>query len=210
MSARHKILVSARRSLVALAVALVLTLGVFLAARYLADQATDQILQLQQQEAEGEADLEKKQLDTTSLQNGIAEFETLRQQGMVGLPEREAWVEQLIASRERLNLPNTLTYILQSPQPLTQQVNVPAEVPAEQDGVVETVETPLFHDLEFQMIGIHEDELLALLRTYYSQVKGRFRVNSCSLSAPLENGLTANCTLRFFTLPVPSPKPATP
>jgi hypothetical protein len=63
-----------------------------------------------------------------------------------------------------------------------------------------TVINPEFHDLEIAISGIHEEELLLLLKDYQTRVKGRFRVNTCSLTDRSEAGLSAHCTLRFFTL----------
>jgi hypothetical protein len=60
---------------------------------------------------------------------------------------------------------------------------------------------PSYHDLEFELSKVQEEELLLLLSNYQAHVKGRFRVNSCKLLSRTETGLTALCTLRFFTLP---------
>ena len=207
MSANKAIFIGARRSLIALSAALVTTGGVFFGAQYLVDQARNQIQQLQQQQAQDETALKQKLIDATSLHEGIDKFETLRKQGLVGLPAREAWVEQLISTRAKLGLPSTLTYTLLPPKPLKQQGAESALATAEPGAVAEATDGPLFHDLEFKISAIHEDELLALLRDYQSHVMGRFRVNACTLATPLENGLSASCTLRFFTLPDPRDLP---
>ncbi len=207
MSARKEILIGARRSLIALTVVLIATGGVFFGAQYLADQVKNQILQLQQQQAQNEITLKQKLIDATSLREGMDNFETLRKQGLVGLPAREAWVEQLIASRAKMGLPSTLTYTLQPPKPLKQQDAQALPATVEPGSIAEATDGPLLHDLEFKISAIHEDELLALLRDYQSHVMGRFRVNACTLATPLENGLSASCTLRFFTLPDPRDLP---
>lgn len=210
MSASNQILSAARRSLIVLGVAMTMTVGAFFGVRYLTDREGNQMQQLQQQEAQAQATLQQKQADTTTLQEGMRQFDTLREQGLVGLPEREGWVEQLLATREQMGLPNTLTYILQPAKPLAQQDAEVSGVAAEPQNAAEAPSGPVFHDLEFQLSGIHEGELLAFLSTYQSQVKGRFRVNGCALTAPLETGLTAACTLRFFTLPLPVAAAVTP
>ena len=211
MSASNQILIAARRSLIVLGVAVTITVGVFFGVRYLTDREGNQMLQLQQQEAQAQATLEQKQADATTLQEGMRQFDTLRQQGLVGVPQREGWVEQLPITREQMGLPPALTYILQPAKPLTQQDAESAPVAVEpQDAAGAAPSGPVFHDLEFQISGIHEGELLAFLAAYQSQVKGRFRVNACSLTAPLETGLTAACTLRFFTLPLPVAKAEAP
>jgi hypothetical protein len=201
MTASNSMLIAARRSLIVLAVALTVTAGVFFVTRYLADRAKNQTLQLEQQKIQGDATLQQKQVDAASLREGIDLFEALRAQGMVGSPDREAWVEQLVATRERMGLPNTLTYILQPPKPLIQQGSEFASAAVDSGADPDAPSGPVFHDLDFKISGIHEGELLVLLSTYQSHVKGRFRVNTCALSAPQEAGLSASCTLRFFTLP---------
>ncbi len=203
MSTGQAILIGARRSLIVLAAALTVAAGVLFGARYLADQVKNQMLQLQQQEAQGKATLQQKQVDVTILRDGIDKFETLRGQGMIGLPDREAWVEQLVVARERIGLPSTLTYTLQPPKPVQRQGAETSLAPVESGAIAEATDGPLFHDLEFKISRIHEGELLALLRDYQSHVKGRFRINACALTVPIENGLSASCTLRFFTLPGP-------
>ncbi len=206
MSANQRILLASRRSLIALGLALFATVGVWQGGRYLAQQAKTQQLNLQQLAVQSEASLREKEADAVSLQEEIDQFEALTEQGLVGRADREGWVEQLIASREQLGLPNTLTYTLQPPKPLTQQgVEAPA-ASGELGGGAEAPEGPLFHDLEFQISDIHEGELLAFLRLYQSRVKGRFRVNECSLTEPSAAGLSVRCTLRFFTLPVHTAK----
>jgi hypothetical protein len=201
MSANQKVLIAARRSLIVLAVGLTVTASVYFGARYLAEQVKLQLQQSQQLQSQNEASLQQKQADALSLRAEIKVFNTLREQGVVGMAEREGWVEQLVASRERMGLPNTLTYTLRPPQPLAQQGVDASAASAEPGAVAEASGDPLFHDLEFQVKGIHEGELLAFLSAYRAQVKGRFRVNECSLTEPLEDGLFARCTLRFFTLP---------
>jgi hypothetical protein len=199
MSAYKKILIAARRSLIVLAVTLTATVGLFVGARYLAEQAKIQQQTVQQLEAQSVASLGEKQADAVSLVDEIHQFKALQEQGLVGLADREGWVEQLIVSRDLLALPNTLTYTLQPPKLLTQQGEETAVVTGEPDAMADG---PSFHDLDFQINDIHEGELLALLRVYQSRVKGRFRVNACSLAEPSETGLTIRCTLRFLTLPV--------
>ena len=97
-----------------------------------------------------------------------------------------------------------LSYTLQPPMPVSSQGDsasdagaAPAASPAAPGDATQAV----FHDLDVALTNIHEQELLAFLEDYRGHVKGRFRVNACALSARTEAGLTARCTLRFFTLP---------
>ena len=209
------ILLLARRCLIVLAAALLIGLALYLGSSYFNDRGQAQLARAQQSENASQASLAGKQSDLSNMQAEISRFNRLRQQGMVGTPDREGWVEQLLASRQRTALPDTLVYTLQAPKLLELQAVDPAgnpAAPASTETGNGALTGPVFHDLDFALSGIHEEELLALLRDYQAQVKGRFRVNACLLSDRTEIGLTARCTLRFFTLSdaAPSPGPQSP
>lgn len=202
MSPWHSIFTLARRSLICLAAAWLLLLAVYAGSGYLASQARNQQLQLQQLETESNAGLQEKQADVLHLQSEMPRFLDLRRRGLVGLAKREAWVEQLAASRQAAGLPDTLAYTLQPAKPLAlnpDQASESAESPAP------VLAGPAAHDLDFSLTGIHEQELLRLLSDYEAGVSGMFRVHACALSQPSETGLAASCTLRFFTLPNAAP-----
>ena len=210
MSDSQAILLLARRSLLVLTAALVIALVLFAGSSFFKDRLRTQLAAAQQIANASEANLSNKQSDLANLQAEINRFNLLRQQGMVGVPDREGWTEQLVASRQRTGLPDTLHYTLQAPKPLALQNSLATGVAA----VPATLETnpagatgPLFHDLNFELGNIHEEELLVLLRDYQTHVKGHFRVNTCTLSTPTATGLSARCTLRFFTLPDVKPNP---
>lgn len=194
----------ARRSLIVLGAALVLALALYLGSDFFKTRGQAQLAQARQLDQASRSSLSEKQIVLANMQTEINRFNLLRQQGMVGTPERESWVEQLVASHQHAGLPDTLSYALQAPKPLALQggpatAAAPTTAPAEA-GTATTAD-PLFHDLNIELRNIHEEELLALLRDYKAQVKGRFRVNACTLSNRTETGLSAHCTLRFFTLP---------
>ncbi len=95
-------------------------------------------------------------------------------------------VDQLLAAHQRSGLrADTLEYTLQVAKPLGAEVALTG---------------PMFHDLDFVLRDVHETEVLSLLQDYQARVQGRFRVDACSLSERSETGLSARCTLRFFTL----------
>ena len=211
MSDQQTILLLARRSLVVLAFAMAMGLALFLGSRFFKDRMRDELAQAQQAQSANQASLAQKQTDLANLQAEISRFALLRQQGLVGKAERETWAEQLVASRQRSGLPDTLTYTLHAPKPIAAQAGSatgaePAPAVDAPGGAAST--GPQFHDLDIVLSNIHEGELLALLQDYQAQVKGRFRVNACALSARTETGLSARCTLRFFTLPDVGPSPA--
>lgn len=203
-----QILSLARRSLMVLIAALLIALALYLGSSYFKDRGQGQLTQAQQAESASRASLAEQQATLANMQAEISRFNRLRQQGMVGPPDREGWVEQLLASRQRTGLPDTLVYALQAPKTLDLQAgaaNAAETAPASPVAGTGAMSGPLFHDLVIELTSIHEEELLALLRDYQAQVKGRFRVNACLLSNRTETGLAAHCTLRFFTLPDVAP-----
>lgn len=202
------ILSLARRCLTVLAAALLIALALYLGSSYFKDRGRAHLTQAQQTEGANQASLAEKQSGLANMQAEISRFNRLRQQGMVGTPDREGWVEQLLASRQRTGLPDTLVYTLQASKPLALQAGAAADnepAPVSADVSTGTQAGPVFHDLNIGITSIHEEDLLALLRDYQAQVKSRFRVNACLLSDRTETGLAAHCTLRFFTLPDAAP-----
>jgi TolA-binding protein len=204
MTDRQTTILLARRSLVVLAVAVAMGLALFLGSRVLKERMRNDLAQAQQAESANQASLTEKQADLANLQAEISRFDALRGQGLVGKAEREDWAEQLVASRQRSGLPDTLVYTLHAPKPVAAPSAAAGAAegapPADAAGTPAS-SGPQFHDLDFELTGIHEEELLTLLRDFQAQVKGRFRVNACTLSARTDTGLSARCTLRFFTVP---------
>jgi len=204
------ILSLARLSLIVFASALASGIALYAASLFFKDKMQVELSQVQQTQSSTQASLAEKQIDLGNLQAKIERFNLLRQQGLVGSADREGWVEQLVASQQRTGLPNTLAYTLQAPKPMTTQGEAVSAAPAAADAVPGAATGPQFYDLDIELGSIHEEELLALLRDYQAQVKGRFRVNACTLSGRTETGLSAHCTLRFFTLSDEKPKPNPP
>lgn len=189
----------ARKSLVVLLTILAVSLGLYFGSAYSRGQLTADLAQQQAQISSEQENLAQKQKELDSIQANIQKFRQLQQQGMIGKAKREEWIEQLIATRKQLGLPETLTYTLKQPASLSANPN-PEQTPADSTQAVAS-DAPLAHNLEFELRHIHEEELLAFLKTYQSKVNGRFRIQSCRLAEPATNGLLAQCTLRFFTLP---------
>lgn len=189
-----------RRPLNILASAIFLSLTLVFGSIYVRDTLKKNIAQSQTQLAGQQSMLAAKQLDLQAVQTHIAKFRTLKQQGLVGVADREGWVEQLVASRTQLMAGETLAYTLKPPQALTE--STPDQpVPAAAVDSTGTNGAATMHDLDFEIGGVHEAELLALLQVYKIKVRGSFRVQSCRLGNPTSRGLLAQCTLRFFNLP---------
>lgn len=194
------ILRRARTPLLVLAGTAILGAALFFGSRQALGQLEQALADMEAQSGAQQATLAGKEYDLANTQANLGLFRALQQQGLVGAADREAWVEQLIASHRELGLPETLTYTLKPPAALGTEPATTLGAPP----------TPVTHDLEFEIRDIHEAELLALLDTFRTKAHGRFRTQSCRLSEPAPNGLAARCVLRFFTLAPPLPKPVAP
>ncbi len=148
--------------------------------------------------------LATKQNDLSSVRTHIAKYRLLKQQGLLGNAEREGWVEQLVATRTRLGVGESLNYTLDPPSAFSEVTPDGSGASATGEQPVPQPSSALMHELSFELGGAHESELLALIDDYREKVKGRFRVQSCSLTNPSPTGLQAQCVLRFFNLPEPA------
>lgn len=183
----------ARRPLNLLAGAIFLSLTLVFGSIYGRDALKKSLVQSRAQLAAQEPNLTAKQEDLRVIQSHIEQFRAFRAQGLVGSADREGWVEQLVVSREQLKLADTLSYTLKPPQAMT-------DAATPDPAVVASPDAPTMHDLDFELKGVHELELLDFLQDYQARVHGRFRVQSCRFGEPTQAGLFAQCTLRFFNL----------
>lgn len=201
MSPWRDILRSAQKHLVGLLLTLLLCLGALYSSDY-ARVHLNRELNVKKGETGAQSNvLAEKEKELADIHTHIGQFRTLQKQGLLGTPNRAAWVEQLLVSRRELRLPETLTYNLKSPQALSSTGTLDAAVPLPGTTSPVTTEAPLAHDFEFTLRDIHEDELLALVRHLQENLQGRSRLQSCRLDTPGSKGLVAQCTLRLFTLP---------
>lgn len=200
MNAWKPVLVGARGSLLALALVVVLCAGVVLGMNYWVGSLQNTLTQVQSLNQEQQTQLSTKQDDLHNVRDHIQRFETLRAQGLLGAPERTQWVEQLQTNYQELGLPGRIVYQLQASVPLGAD-------PAQPEAGVPGGTPTLAHDLTLELRDVHEADVLTLLQNYRYQVKGRFRVNACTLQDPKESGLTAQCVLRFISVPIdPAPQ----
>ncbi len=181
----------ARRSLITLVLSILCSVGLFYGTVFFKDRMAAQFKQAQQLEGTQRARLAQMEIDLENLQTETGRFSQLRQQGLLGDPDRTAWVEQLLASYQTLGLSlRDLAYTVHPPQAL-----------GVADPAAPSTQGARSFDLDFTISNAHEEDLLALLNHFRSHVNGLYRVQACHLSAPKETGLTAHCTLRFFNIP---------
>lgn len=204
MSDQQSIVQMARRPLIALAVTVVLCIAAIwglieLAAKVHAEMVVVQGAVSAQQEA-----LRVKQEDLRNVRSHIQRFQALQAQGVLGEPDRPRWVEELQASQHRLGLTSPINYQLLSAKTLASLAATPEATPLAIEGVSGE---PLLHELQIDLREVTEVELFDLLQDYRSHVKGRFRVQTCTLTDPKDNGLSAQCSLRFLTVPMLQPTP---
>lgn len=198
MKAWSPVIRMARRSLYLLGVLILLSTVAVVGLRYWADNLKTTFTQLESSTQELQIQLDAKRDDLHNMRDHIARFEGLQKQGFVGAPDRAQWVEQLQASYQSLGLGGRISYQLQAPKTLGQEAALTDAAPVD-------ATLPQSHDLKFELHGVHELDVLNLIQSYRSQVRGRFRVNACTLQDPKETGLSAQCELRFITVPLPPP-----
>lgn len=102
----------------------------------------------------------------------------LAARGVFDPPDPVAWAEALIDAAAQLRLPAPSFEL------------GPRQASPSDDGLS-------WHDLRFTISGIHEEELLALLRTLGARARHALRVQQCRLAREGE-GLKAECTLRWY------------
>lgn len=208
MTAEREIFRRSRRRLNSLGWAILFALSLVFGSIYVRDSLKKNLAANQGQVNSRKAALEIKQADLKNIRAHIAEFRLLKQQGLVGTADREGWVEQLSAVRAELKAGETMSYTLRPPQlpsdPATATAGSTAGAAAPA-GPEEA--TAYIHDLDIELGGIHEDEVIALFQEYRSRARGQFRIQSCRFGNPTPVGLFAQCTLRFFNVQEPGKKP---
>lgn len=200
MNAWKPVLLAARGSVMALLLVLVLCGGAVAGLNYWVGSLQNTLMQVQGLHQEQQTQLTTKKEDLHNVSDHIQRFEILRAQGLLGAPERTHWVEQLQTNYQELGLPGRIAYQLQAPVPLGG-----AAAPAE--AAAPSATQALAHDLKFELREAHEVDVLNLIQNYRDQVKGRFRVNACTLQDPKDTGLTAQCVLRFISVPIAPTQP---
>lgn len=203
MTPEREIFQRSRRRLNSLGWAIFFALSLVFGSIYVRDSLKGMLSTTQGQVNSRKALLEVKQTDLKNIRAHIVEFRQLKQQGLVGVADRESWVEQFSSVRAELKAGDTLSYTLKPPQVLAN----PGSDPASPAPAVSSEEaTPLTHDLDIELGGIHEDEVIALFQGYRERTRGRFRVQSCRFGNPTPAGMFAQCTLRFFNVQEPAKK----
>jgi hypothetical protein len=169
----------------------------FALAAFLQKDQTE-LASVQSEKAASETDLTAKQAELAMFKSNFSRFEALQQKGLVGAAKRDDWVEDLVRAHQRAKLPLTLGYDLLAPRAVV-AANAAPNAGVASGATIAPVE---LHELDVSLDSIHEVELVQFLNRYQDEVRGRYRLQSCVLSSPRNSGLSANCRLYFFNLPL--------
>lgn len=199
-AAWRRILYDIRYTLIALAIALMLTLGLIFGSAYFEAEWQQDLQKARNQVTGLKSQITQKKQDLLYLQSNIARFRTLREHGLLNEPKREALIEQLVSAQKNRSLPDTLSYALPPAQPMPAATSATPALGVNANTTPDP-NAPRMHDIEFSITQIHEGELTTFINDFIHGTHDRFRVQSCQLHDPTPQGLSAQCTLRSFTLP---------
>jgi hypothetical protein len=142
-----------------------------------------------------------------AIEKGDAAYTQALDSGLIGPAQREDWVRTMIGAYEALGFHGVPTFKLNKARPLDPPATtgvVPTQFGAGASSSNSSDAVGIFvHDLEFKLAGAHEGDVFSLLSAFQRDYPGRHRVVGCRLADPLAQGLSAECTLRFFNIDVP-------
>ncbi len=208
MNAYKPVYLLARKTLIVLGLVLAVCVALVIGLQQFAESAQTTLTQSRTALREQQALLDTKQTDLSNVREHIQQYSTLRAQGLVGEPDRALWVETLQESYRRLQLGGDLEVELSVAKPLTDNSAPGAPGDPGSPAAAPDAAPPdaLAHDLQFEMRNAVETDVLRLIQDYQTEVKGRFRVDSCNMSTPTVTGLNVKCVLRFVSIPPPASK----
>ncbi|MDD5058551.1 MAG: hypothetical protein PHQ60_11825 [Sideroxydans sp.] len=185
----------ARTALIVFALSLLLLLSSIAAVSYFNTAATKELAQKQAALQSTRSEIEVLTNDLQSIETNLADFKHLTRLGLIGEPDREAWMERFNAIHQASGLPPTLRYALAPPAPFTDDPSpAPTDAPPQ----------ALRHDLQIELTGIHEGEFLAFADKLAAEWLTPYRIENCDMKRADEEGLAISCTLRLFSLPLPT------
>lgn len=156
------------------------------------------ILRTEKQLADTRENIRKLTFDLDTINKLAAKYKRLTLVGFIGEPDRDGWVQRLESIYRDTRLPPTMRYTLAPPQLINPQA-VPADAEAAYQNNV------FHHDLNLELSGIHEGELLDFMDKLNSDWRTPYRVDTCQIargeaSEPI-TGLQIKCTVQLYSLP---------
>lgn len=195
MSGYRLILELSKGPLVLLALCLVLAFGLVAGLVHYRGRTEVTLVQVEAQLQATRTEIQALTYDLASLEAHLAEFRHLSHLGLIGEPDREGWVQNLVAIYNELELPPTLRYSLSPPLLLAGPLAITV-------GAQSSPPMALRHDLDIELSAIHEGEFLSFMERLRSDWQTPFRVETCQLTRDLREGLRIKCTLRLFSMPL--------
>jgi hypothetical protein len=155
------------------------------------------ILQTERKLASVRDNIKKLTYDLDSINRLAAKYQRLSQLGFIGEPVRDGWVQRLEALYRDTRLPPTLRYTLAPPQLFSPQAAAP-------DAQTAYLNNIMHHDMNLELSGIHEGELLDFIDKLETGWLAPFRVETCQISreADAVSGLQIKCALQIYSLPL--------
>ncbi len=187
-----------RGALIALAIALVVSIGM-LSASYQFWESTDKSLK----GVETQLRAAREKFRTVDEQEAMIatyypQFQELERQGIIGRERRLDWIENLSQADENLKLPK-LAYSIDTQEPFS------ADFPLA-GGAYEVYASKMNLNLGL----LHGQDLFNLLSWLDDGAQGLYSVDTCNLvrqlddpGSPRKIHLTSNCELRWFTIKKP-------
>ena len=128
-------------------------------------------------------------------------YRALEDDGLIGEEQRLDWTESLAAVAEELELPS-VRYQVQPQEPY----QPPAEIPT---GAFRVYASPM----RLSVGLVHEEDLFRLLHALEERASGSFNVEGCALRrsdgtepGPFTENISAECSLKWFTVRKPGPE----
>jgi hypothetical protein len=190
------ILKPAKLALILLALTVALSLAAVTGLTRYRTAQEQAIIQTEQQLAATRDNIKALTYDLNTLNKLAQKYQQLKQQGFIGEPNRDGWVQRLETLYRDLNLPPNLRYTLSTPQLINPQPTAGPQ--AYQNNV-------LRHDLNIELAAIHEGELIDFIDKLSANWRVPYRVETCQIEREAAeepiSGLQIKCTLQIYSLP---------
>lgn len=203
MNAYSVVLKPARNALLMFALSVLIAFTVVIGLAHFRATQEQAIMQTEQQLSDTRNEIRKLTYDLDSINRLTEKYQRLSRLGLVGKPDRDAWVESLKNIYRDTRLPPTLLYTLAPAQLLNTQPALQADAPmAHQNNV-------LFHDLTLELSAIHDGEFLDFIDKLNQEWKAPYRLETCYIAreAVATSGLQIRCVLQIYSLPEPEKTP---
>lgn len=156
------------------------------------------IFKTQQKLSETRGIINKLTFDLDTINRLKTKYKRLEDLGFIGDPDRDGWVQRLESIYRDTRLPPTMRYTLAPPQPLNPQPVSPDAPSAHRNNV-------LHHDLNIELSGIHEGEMLDFMEKLNGEWRTPYRIETCQIArgeaAEPIAGLKIRCTVQLYSLP---------